>query len=226
LGRVAPPEIANYFAEKHRQEGVDVILGVMPEAIKGTSRADAIILADGTEIPADIIIVGIGIIPNTQLAERAGLDINNGITVDQNCRTSRNNIFAVGDVACRFHPFLNHSIRHESWQNALTQGDLVAQVMCDLEVNGIDIPWVWSDQYDVNFQMAGAPPTWDEIVIRGDISLGEFTLFQLYRESVVGVITVNRGKDMVVAKRLVGVKIKDRKLLADESLRLRKLLPK
>lgn len=224
MGRVVPAEIAEFFAEKHRSEHADIILGVMPTEIKGSDRAQKLVLADGREIPADLIVIGIGIIPNIALARQAGLDIDNGVIVDEFCRTSDADIYAVGDIAYRFHPAFDYAFRHESWQNALVQGELAAGVMAESEVSAAPVPWVWSDQYDVNLQIAGAPREWDEVIIRGEVSSGTFSLFQLLVDEIVGVICVNCGKEMAVAKRLIGVKGVDRESLVDDSVRLRKLI--
>ncbi|NIB38363.1 FAD-dependent oxidoreductase [Pseudomaricurvus alkylphenolicus] len=226
MGRVVPPEIADFFTEKHQQEGVEIILGVMPEEIKGTDLAENLVLADGREIRADLIVVGIGIVPNVALAKEAGLMVENGVMVDEQCRSSNRDIFAIGDIACRYHPAFDYAFRHESWQNALAQGELAASAMSGAETKSIDAPWVWSDQYDVNLQIAGAPQAWDEVVIRGEIGSSAFSLFQRLEEEVVGVICVNQGKEMAIAKRLIGTVGIDPQRLGDDSVKLRTLIPK
>ncbi|MCW8832692.1 MAG: FAD-dependent oxidoreductase [Colwellia sp.] len=225
MGRVVPSVIANFFTELHQKHGINIITGVMPEKITGEGQVSGVQLADGRFIEADVILVGIGVLANVELAEQAGLAINNGIVVNEYTQTSVVNIYAAGDVTCHFNPLLKKSYRHESWQNAINQASIAAINMAGESKAHAEVPWVWTDQLEVNMQMAGVVHDSDDLVIRGSIENADFTVFQMYKQQVVGVITINRGKEMTIAKRLVGSgKIVDPKLLQDDSNKLRKII--
>ncbi|MGE4014453.1 MAG: NAD(P)/FAD-dependent oxidoreductase, partial [Alphaproteobacteria bacterium] len=162
MGRAVAREIGDWFAGMHRRHGVDIRLGVQVKAIEGADKVEAVALGDGAKVAADLVIVGIGIVPNVELAKDAGLTIDNGIVVDEFGRTSDPDIYAAGDVANQPNHFLGRRLRLESYQNAQDQGMAVAVNMIDGGAAGApkayeDSLWVWSDQHDVNLQMTGAP---------------------------------------------------------------------
>jgi 3-phenylpropionate/trans-cinnamate dioxygenase ferredoxin reductase component len=157
MGRAVAPEIGTWFAELHRKKGVDVRLGVRIKALDGAGKVERVVL-DGTDpIPADIVVAGIGIVPNVEIAAVAGLDVGNGIVVDEFGRTSDPAIFAAGDCALQPNAFLGRRLRLESYQNAQDQAMAVARNMVGEPKAYEDSLWVWSDQHDVNLQMTVAP---------------------------------------------------------------------
>lgn len=224
MGRSVAPEISDWFADLHRGHGVDLRLGARIEAIEGDGRVQGIALAGGETVPADLAIIGIGIVANTELAEAAGLEVDNGIVVDEFGRTSDPDIYAVGDVANQPNAFLGRRVRLESYQNAQDQAIAVARNMVGEARPYEDSLWVWSDQYDVNLQMTGMPETWDALVWRGEAASGSFMAFYLRDGRVIAVNTVNSGRDMRAAQRLMasGNRV-DPAQLADPTVKLIKL---
>jgi 3-phenylpropionate/trans-cinnamate dioxygenase ferredoxin reductase component len=182
LLRVLGREAAEVFARLHRDHGVDLRLGVkVAEITRAGGRVAGVRLGDGSIVPADTIVVGIGITPNTELAEAAGLDVDNGITVDAQLRTSDPNIYAAGDVANAFHPLLGTHIRVEHWANALNQPQTAAKAMLGQDVAYDRVPYFYTDQYDLGMEYSGyvEPGRYDQVVFRGDPSKREFVAFWL-----------------------------------------------
>ncbi len=225
MGRAVAPEVGEYFASLHRSHGVDIRLGVGIEHFEGAGRLERIILADGEAVPADLAIIGIGILPNDDLAAEAGLEVENGIVVDACGRTSDPNIFAAGDAANQPNELIGRRIRLESYQNAQDQGTAVGRNLVSEPEPYSDRLWVWSDQYDVNLQMVGAPTEWDRIVYRGELASGSFSVYYLSAGRVVAVNAVNAGREMRAAERILASgAVLDPDLLADPETNLRKLL--
>ena len=224
LGRVADPEIGRLLADVHGAHGVEVLTGVGVERIEGEDRVRRVVCSGGAALDADAVVVGIGIIPNADLAEEAGLEVDNGIVVDVFGQTSDADIHAAGDVANHPNPILGHRVRLESWQNAQNQGINVARNMCGADVPYAEVPWFWSDQYDINLQMAGAPESWDRLVWRGDPASDRFIVFYMAADVVVAVNAFNLGREVRIAKTLIERKtpVADADL-ADEGIRLRDL---
>jgi 3-phenylpropionate/trans-cinnamate dioxygenase ferredoxin reductase component len=202
LARVAPPALGAFFAALHRRHGVDLRTDVAVTAIEAHGGASAVTLASGESLAADAVLVSIGAVPNSELATAAGLAVEDGILVDAHGRSSDPAVFAAGDVTRHFNPLLGRRIRLEAWQNAQNQAIAVAKVMAGGTEPYAELPWFWSDQYDVNLQTAGAPERWDEIVWRGRAEDGRFTLFYLDRGIPVGGATVNNARDMRFVKLL------------------------
>ncbi len=203
LGRVIDPEIGGLFADLHRGHGVEVLTGLSVERLEGDGRVSQVVCAGGKTVAADAVIVGIGIIPNVELAADAGIATDNGITVDQYGETSVPGIYAAGDVANHPNPILGHRLRLESWQNAQNQAIAVARNMCGEHAPFAEVPWFWSDQYDVNLQIAGAPLAWDRLVTRGERDSGKFMIFYMAGDKVVAANAFNLGRDMRFAKKLI-----------------------
>jgi 3-phenylpropionate/trans-cinnamate dioxygenase ferredoxin reductase subunit len=224
MGRAVAPEIGQHFAELHRRHGVDIRLGVIVEGIGGKGKVEHITLRGGETVPTDLVVVGIGIQPNEEIAAEAGLAVDNGIVVDEFGRTSDPDIYAAGDVANQPNAFLGRRVRLESYQNAQDQAMAVARNMCGEPKPYRDSLWVWTDQYDVNLQMTGAPRTWDRLVYRGDPATGGFVVFYLNEGRIVAINTVNAGRDMRPAQRLMeSGAIIDPAQLADPAVKLLKL---
>jgi 3-phenylpropionate/trans-cinnamate dioxygenase ferredoxin reductase subunit len=182
LLRVLGPEAATIFADLHRAHGVDLRTSVQLAEITGSGgRADGARLADGSRIGADAVIVGAGIAPRTELARAAGLEVDNGVLVDQQLRSSDPDIFAAGDVANAFHPLLGKHIRVEHWANALHQPQAAARAMLGQAVAYDRIPYFYTDQYDLGMEYSGycEPGEYDQVVFRGDVGRREFVAFWL-----------------------------------------------
>jgi 3-phenylpropionate/trans-cinnamate dioxygenase ferredoxin reductase subunit len=223
MGRAVAPEIGAWFADLHKAKGVDVRLGVRIMAIEGAGKVERVALA-GEAIPADIVVIGIGIVPNVEIAAVAGLEVGNGIVVDQFGRTSDSAIWAAGDCALQPNAFLGKKLRLESYQNAQDQAMAVARNMIGAPKPYEDSLWVWSDQHDVNLQMTGAPEGYDSLVWRGDRASGAFMVFYMKDGRIVAINAVNMGREVKPAQRLMqSKKVFDPAQLADPNVRLLKL---
>ncbi|GGL16675.1 NAD(P)/FAD-dependent oxidoreductase [Streptomyces flaveus] len=194
LLRVLGREAAQVFADLHTGHGVDLRCGVQVAEITGTGgQASGVLLADGSRIDADAVIVGVGITPNTQLADAAGLDVENGIRVDAHLRSSHPDIYAAGDVANAFHPRLGKHIRVEHWANALHQPQVAAKAMLGQDATYDRLPYFFTDQYDLGMEYTGyvEPGGYDEVVFRGNTSTREFIAFWLAHGRVLAGMNVN-----------------------------------
>ena len=225
MGRALPPEISHAYEALHRGSGVDICLNTAIERIEGTGTVEAVVTAAGDRIEADGVVIGIGINPDTALAEAAGLEIADGIAIDEFCRTSDPLIYAAGDATDHPNPFVGRRLRLESWQNAQNQAIAAANNMCGAETPFSEVPWFWSDQFDVNLQMCGAPSKWDRIITRGNIAACDGLLFQKQGDAIVGAIGLNRPRDMRFIKRMMGAnKTATDEQLADENVGFRDLM--
>ncbi|GAA4842969.1 NAD(P)/FAD-dependent oxidoreductase [Kitasatospora terrestris] len=177
LLRVLGREVAQVFADLHRAHGVDLRFGVQVAEI----RPDAVLLGDGTAVPADAVLVGVGISPDTGLAEAAGLAVDNGVRTDEHLRTSHPDVFAAGDVANAFHPLYGRPIRVEHWANALNQPAVAARSMLGRDAVYDRVPYFFTDQYDLGMEYTGyaEPGGYDRVVFRGDVAGREFIAFWL-----------------------------------------------
>jgi 3-phenylpropionate/trans-cinnamate dioxygenase ferredoxin reductase subunit len=194
LLRVLGPEVARVFAGLHREHGVDLRFGVQVSEITTTGgRASGVRLADGNHVAADAIVVGVGITPNTQLAEAAGLQVSNGVVVDAGLRSADPDFFAAGDVASALHPLLGRHIRVEHWANALNQPQAAARSMLGQDVAYDKVPYFYTDQYDLGMEYAGyvEPGGYDQVVFRGDVDRREFVAFWLGEGRVLAGMNVN-----------------------------------
>jgi NADPH-dependent 2,4-dienoyl-CoA reductase/sulfur reductase-like enzyme len=224
LARVAAPEIGDYLAALHRRNGVEVRTAMAVTSIEDTGAGLRIATASGETFAADIAAIDIGAQPNCELAAEAGLAVEDGVVVDQFGRSSDPVIFAAGDVTKHFNPLLGRRIRLEAWQNAQNQAIAVAKVMAGGGEAFAEVPWFWTDQFDVNLQMAGAPESWDQLVWRGDPGERGFTVFHLAAGRPVAAVTVNNARDMRFARLLIarGTPV-DPASLADKAVKLQDL---
>jgi 3-phenylpropionate/trans-cinnamate dioxygenase ferredoxin reductase subunit len=191
LERVLGREVGEIYGAIHRDQGVDLRTGTAVEAIEGSGRAERVRLAGGDTVDCDFVVVGIGVAPRTALAEAAGLEVGDGILVDERLRTSNENVFAAGDVAGAWHPFFEQRLRVEHWHNALEQGPAAARGMLGGSDPYDKIPYFFSDQYDVGMEYAGHATDWDEVVLRGDVDAREFIAFWLKDGRVLAGMNVN-----------------------------------
>jgi 3-phenylpropionate/trans-cinnamate dioxygenase ferredoxin reductase subunit len=189
LLRVLGPRMAQVFADLHHAHGVDLRCGTTVEAI----RPGAVVLADGSELPADTVVVGIGITPNADLARACGLEVDNGILVDSHLTTSDPDVLAAGDVANAHHPLLDRHLRVEHWANALNQPAVAARTMLGQDATYDRLPYFFTDQYDLGMEYLGHshPDDHDEVVVRGDVESREFIAFWLHDGRVVAGMNVN-----------------------------------
>ena len=224
MGRSVAPEVSDWFARIHRERSVDLRLGVSIAALEGNGAATGVILGDGTIIPATVVVIGIGILPNVEIAQAAGLAVDDGIVVDDRGRTSHPDIYAAGDVANQPNAFAGRRLRLESYQNAQDQAAAVARNLCGADEAYEDSLWVWSDQHDVNLQMTGAPAAWDSLLWRGDPDEGRFTVFYMADGRIVAVNTVNNGREMRPGQMMMhSGKVFEADALTDTSVKLLKL---
>ncbi|MEO3828729.1 FAD-dependent oxidoreductase [Actinomadura sp. B10D3] len=187
------PELGARFADLHRRNGVILRLDEGVAGFWGAGQVSAVVTSGGAEVPADVVVVGIGVRPVTAIAEAAGLEVSDGILVDQSLRTSDPDIYAAGDAANAYNPLLGRRIRVEHWANALNGGPAAARAMLGQDVVYDRVPYFFSDQYDLGMEMSGvaAPGEYDEIVYRGDPEGGEFIAFWLSGGRVVAGMNVN-----------------------------------
>ncbi|HEY6869565.1 MAG TPA: FAD-dependent oxidoreductase [Novosphingobium sp.] len=227
LARVAGPELSAFYEKEHRDHGVDLRTGVAVDAIEGEGRVTGVRLADGTVIPADAVIVGIGIVPAVAPLIAAGAAGGNGVDIDAYCRTSLPDVYAVGDCAAFACDYAGGLVmRVESVQNANDQAACVARAICGDEKAYHALPWFWSNQYDLKLQTAGISAGYDQTVLRGNPDDRAFSVAYLKGGKFIAMDCVNAMKDYVQARKLVdlGVAIDPAKL-ADTSVPLKDLVP-
>lgn len=227
LQRVTAAELSAYYERKHREAGVDIRTGVQVADLEVTDdTVTAVLCADGSRLAADLVVVGIGLLANTELAAEAGLQVDNGILVDEHAQTSDPHIYAAGD--CTNHPnaLLGRRLRLESVPNALEQSRVAAANMAGKAKTYASVPWFWSDQYELKLKMVGLAEGFERLVLRGDPATDSFSAFYLKGDKVLAADTVNRPQDFIAAKRLVaeGIAVTDAQL-ADDSRPLKELLP-
>lgn len=204
LARVTSPVMSAFFETEHRAQGVTILTDARLDQLDGADgKVSAAILADGTRLDADIVLVGIGILPNEELAKEAGIACNNGILVDRDARTSDPRVFAAGDCASRPLVHYGRSGRLESVHNAIEQGKLASAAILGKPRPAEDCPWFWSDQYDLKLQIAGLSQDYDEIVMRGDPKARKFAAFYLRNATLIAVDAVNSAPEFLASKKLI-----------------------
>lgn len=196
LERVLGEEVGGVLAEIHREQGVELHFGDSVDAFEGASRLERVVTAAGERIECDFAVIGVGVEPAVELAAETGIEVDNGIVVDEYCRTNVDGIYAAGDIANHYHPVFERRIRVEHWDNALKQGPVAARNMLGKDDSYQEIHWFWSDQYDTNLQYAGFHTTWDELVVRGSLEERSFVAFYCTEGQVLAAVAVNRGKDL------------------------------
>lgn len=227
LARVAGEQLSRFFEKEHRHHGVDLRLNARIEAIEGIDRATGVRLTGGEVIPAELVIVGIGIIPAVQPLMDAGAEGSNGVLVDRFCRTSLPDIFAIGDCAAHPNEFAQGAvIRIESVQNATDQATLVAKAICGDPQPFATVPWFWSNQYDLRLQTVGLSSGHELTVLRGNPDSRAFSVIYLRRGKVIALDCVNTPRDYVHGRALVAAGISASPVtLADTALALKDLMP-
>ena len=227
LARVAGAALSTFYEGEHRAHGVDLRTGVTVECIEGRDgAATGVRLADGTVLPGEMVVVGIGIVPAVAPLLAAGAGGGNGVTVDALCRTDLPDVFAIGDCAAHPNPFADGAtIRLESVQNANDQATTVARLLAGEEVPYDAVPWFWSNQYDLKLQTVGLSTGYDATVLRGDPATRSFSVIYLKAGAVIALDCVNATRDYVQGRALVcGRAVIDPELLADASVPLKEIV--
>jgi 3-phenylpropionate/trans-cinnamate dioxygenase ferredoxin reductase subunit len=200
MARVVAPVVSEYFRAQHEAKGVDVLLNAQ---LSGISDKE-VLLGERTRRPADLVIAGIGVVPNVELAREAGLPVANGISVNEYLQTPDERIFAIGDCAESPSTFAEVLCRLESVQNAVDQAACVAKAIVGHGAPYDAVPWFWTDQYDIHLQMAGLPMGFDQVVTRGDPESRKFSVFYYRAGKLCAVDTVNRPAEHLAARKLIG----------------------
>ncbi|HDR8959714.1 TPA: FAD-dependent oxidoreductase [Burkholderia vietnamiensis] len=226
LQRALPEVVGAYAHRLHDERGVGFQMATLPRAIRAAAGGGAIVETDRGDVHADVVVVGIGVLPNVELAQAAGLDVDNGIRVDAGCRSADRAIFAAGEVTMHFNPLLGRHVRIESWQVAENQPAVAAANLLGADDAYAELPWLWSDQYDCNLQMLGLFGAGQTTVVRGDPARGPFTVFGLGDDGrIVAAAAVNLGRDIGAARRLIAAgAMPDPQQLADPTVGLKTFL--
>lgn len=220
-------EVGRICGEFHRGQGVHLVMGEGVQAFRGNERVHHVVTASGREIPCDFVVVGIGVVPETRWLADSGVQLENGVVVDEYCETNIPGIFAAGDIANWWHPRLGERLRVEHETNAQNQGMVAAQNMLGQRTVYDTVPYVWSDQYDLHLQYVGHATHWDQVVIRGSVDSRAFTVFYLVGSQVRAALTVNRPRDLTPLRQLIQAQATATvEQLADEQVDLRSLLAK
>ncbi len=225
LQRVTAPVVSTFYQRLHDEEGLWVVTSALVTSIEGEDQVERVHCADGSQIDADLVIIAVGVLPNTDLAARAGLDVEDGILVDEFARTSDPDIVAAGDCTRHFNPIYQRRVRLESIQNAMDQAKTAAATLNGDPQPYHALPWFWSEQYDVKLQIAGLSQGYDNVVLRGDPETGRsFAVFYFAGERLLAVDAINRPGEFMLGKKLLlaGARV-DKEKLADESIPIKNL---
>jgi 3-phenylpropionate/trans-cinnamate dioxygenase ferredoxin reductase subunit len=220
LARVLGPEVAAVLTDLHRERGVDVRTGVAVAGVEGDTGSGAVRLGDGTVLPADLVVVGVGVVPDDALARQAGLETDNGILVDDQLRTSRPDVWAAGDVANAFHPRLGRHVRVEHWDNAIEQGAAAGRNMLGGGESYDRLPYFFTDQYDLGMEYVGhvGPDGYDEVILRGDVAGRVFTAFWVREGRVIAGMHANDWDAIDPVRSIVTAGAVDLTALRDASV--------
>ena len=204
MARVVEPELSEFFTQLHQSHDVEIICNAQADELIGEGGSVAgVKTLDGRLLKTGLVVAGIGVLPNMELAEQAGLSCGNGILVNEFGQTSNKDIYACGDCASYEHPFVERAIRLESVQNAGDQARAVAAKIAGKDKPYTAVPWFWSDQYDVKLQMAGLTLGCDSHVVRGELASGSFSLFHFKRDRLRAVEAINQPRDYIVGRMLL-----------------------
>ncbi len=218
LQRVTAPEVSAFYSRVHGEEGVNVVTEASVEALEGDGMVQQVRLGDGNILSADLVVIGVGVMPATELAEQAGLEVDNGIVVDEFARTTDPDIVAAGDCTSHFNPIYDRRLRLESVQNATDQAKVAANTLCGKLEAYNALPWFWSDQYDLKLQIAGLSQGYDRVVLRGSADSGRsFAAFYFEGDRLLAVDAINRPREFMLARRaLAAGQSANPELLADD----------
>jgi 3-phenylpropionate/trans-cinnamate dioxygenase ferredoxin reductase subunit len=222
LNRVAAPAVSQFFAQEHRAHGVNLICDARVVGLEGRGRVQRVVCADGNHHQADLLIVGVGCIASTRLASDAGLACDNGILVDEYCRTSDAAIFAAGDCTNHPSPHFGRRIRLESVDNAFEQAKTAALNLLDRNVAHDRVPWFWSDQFENKLLIIGLSQGHDRTILRGDPATRSFSVCYLKQGELLALEAVNHSKDYMAARKVISERMRlDPAKLADPAIALK-----
>ena len=225
MSRVVAPEMSNFYSAEHARHGVTILTDRRVSAMWGEGYVAAVECSDDTQVPADLVLVGIGLVPNTELATAAGIHCDDGIAVDEHCRTSEPNIYAIGDCCSHPSPRYGRRLRLESVDNAFEQARTAAANICGRSVVHDKTPWFWSDQFELKLQIVGLSQGYDQVVLRGDPASHAFSCCYLKGGELIALDAVNHGKDFMAARKLIAERVRpDPARLADPNLALKDTL--
>jgi 3-phenylpropionate/trans-cinnamate dioxygenase ferredoxin reductase subunit len=225
LFRVLGAEVGQRMANLHREHGVRTIFEDTVSAFEGTNRVTSVVTRGGLRLECDFAVVGIGVEPEVAILEGSSVHVDNGVVVDQYCRTNVPGIYAAGDVANHYHPVFERHIRIEHWQNAIKQGSVAARNMLGQSVAYDEVYWFWSDQYDANLQYAGFHTKWEQLVVRGRIDSDSFLACYINDGRIDAVVGFNRGRDVHRALPLIKARhVLNLDQLGNDSIDLRTLV--
>jgi 3-phenylpropionate/trans-cinnamate dioxygenase ferredoxin reductase subunit len=207
LERALGPEVGQVLRDLHAEHGVEAFYGEGVESFQGTARLERVVTSSGRRLECDLAVVGVGIEPAVDVVAGSGVEVENGIVVDDLCRTSVEGIFAAGDVANHMHPLFGRRIRVEHWRNAVEQGAAAARSMLGKGEPYAEVHWFWSDQYDANVQYAGHHTKWDELIVRGSLEERAFVAFYVAGGLVDAAVAVNSGRDLRRAQALIRARV-------------------
>jgi anthranilate 1,2-dioxygenase ferredoxin reductase subunit len=225
LQRVMPPQISGYMQDLHLANGVDIRVGVVPYELCLNADRSVKVCTNAGDVEADLVVAGIGAVPNVELAQKAGIRVSNGIVVDEHCRTNDPSIYAAGDVTNHYNPLLGRSIRVESWYVAESQPVIAATNMLGGNEIYAEFPWLWSDQYHCNLQTLGTFTSDLQVVCRGQPKDDKFSVLGVDDSGRLrAACTVNNGRDMAALKRMaLSQRAQSLNQLSDDAISLRAL---
>jgi 3-phenylpropionate/trans-cinnamate dioxygenase ferredoxin reductase subunit len=203
LNRVVALPVSDFFTAEHARHGVEIVTGAAVTSLEGSGKVERVHCADGRMFPADIVVIGVGAVPNDDLGRASGLAVDNGIVVDDLGRTSDPAIFAAGDVTSHPNALFDLRLRLESVHNAMAQAKAVAGTIAGQPARYAEVPWFWSDQYDLKLQIAGISGLGAEYLMRGDPASRAFSCLHLQGGRLIAIDAVNRGADFLAAKALI-----------------------
>jgi len=203
LNRVVALPVSEFFAAEHARHGVTIVTGAAVSSFEGAGKVERVHCADGRVFPADLVVIGIGAVPNDELARAAGLVVENGVVVDDLGRASDPAIFAAGDVTNHPNALFDLRLRLESVHNAMAQAKAVAGAIAGQPAPYAEVPWFWSDQYDLKLQIAGVSGSDAEYLLRGDPASRAFSCLHLRGGRLIAIDAINRGADFLAAKALI-----------------------
>ena len=224
LERVTSETISSFYTKLHRQAGVEVLTNTSVEGLSENNNGIEVVTSDGGII-SDFVIVGIGVLPCDTIASESGIEVENGIIVDEFCKTSNDSVFSAGD--CTMHPniFYNKNIRLESVHNAIEQGKTVAASIIGEKTSYNQVPWFWSDQYETKLQIVGLLDNYDDIVVRGDTEKQSFAVFYLKDNRIIASDCVNRPSEHMMSRKLISEKVLiDEDRLLDETIPIKEIV--
>ena len=226
LQRVTSPELSSFYTRIHQEQGIKIYTNTSVECLLGATKVEGVLCKDGTILSTDLVIVGIGVHPNVDLAQNAGIEVDHGILIDEHGLTSDPDIVAAGDCTHQFNPHYQKRVRLESVPNANEQAKIAAATLCGKTKKYNALPWFWSDQYDVKLQIVGLNQGYDQLIIRGDLHHGRhFTAFYFQQGRLIAADCINQPLEFMLCKKIISENIRlDPSKIVDESFDLKAII--